>query len=247
VQWIFITASFGEAKFHDSANRLITQAKKTGKFAKYVHVNDSNLEEFAPRVSDKYSALLNSKTIGYGFYSWKPEIIFSLMTRNPDFGVMYVDAGCEMNSRTIARIRLSMMLKRTKNGGFFHKLNYPESQYTKRAVLKHFSINEASAQEDQVQATWFMLAGNKGTEIARLWVEHCLFSKELIDDSVDNESEDFIENRYDQSVLSCLLKASGIKPRRHIPCYRPITFGSKLRCYFHPIWSARNRSGESIQ
>ena len=247
MNWIFVTASFGEARFHDSAKRLLSQAKRMGIFDDFIHVTDSNLDEYAPRVFELYASSLNSKTIGYGFYTWKPEIVLTLLERNFGSGVMYVDAGCEMNSKWFARLRLRLMTLNTRNGGFFHKLNYPESYYTKKYVLDYFSLKESQKNSTQIQATWFLLSGEKGRRIAQNWVDACLSSLRLVDDSIDSENDEFIENRYDQSVLSCLLKVSGIKPKTHVPCYRPITLGSKIRCYFHPVWSSRNRSGVSIQ
>jgi hypothetical protein len=247
MQWILVTASFGAERFHESARRLVDQARLMGLFTHIVHVTESNIGDFAPKVWKKYKNFLNSRCTGFGFYAWKPEIVNSVLLKNPGFGVIYVDAGCELNGRFVARLRLKRLMRKTKNGGHFHVLKYPEIQYTKRKVLEFFSIEKEDAVSWQVQATWFMLSGVIGREISDRWLESCLIDISMVDDSARDEHEDFVENRYDQSLLSCVVKSMKIKPSRLRPCFRPLTFTSTVRCYLHPVWSARNRTGVSIQ
>jgi hypothetical protein len=218
-----------------------------GVFFKFVHVKESNILNYAPRISEKYGSFLTSSCKGYGYYSWKSEIVYSILNEYPRCGVMYVDAGCEINSRFIARMRLQLMMKKAQDCGFFHVLKYPEVQYTKRRVFDYFSLGASHFFSSQIQATWFLISGNQGKQIASKWVQACLSDIKMLDDSLDQESDLFIENRYDQSVLSCLLKSMDISPSKHSPCFRPISLKSKIKCYLHPVWSARNRSGVSIQ
>lgn len=247
MDWVFVTASFGESRFHDSAERLISQARKMGVFSEYRHITDRNLAQFAPRVSRKYGSFLNSNCKGYGFYSWKSELVYSILKEKIGSGVMYVDAGCELNSRFFARLHLRYIMKKAKEIGFFHVLKYRESEYTKRRVLDYFSLSPSDTSSWQVQATWFLLSGRMGVSVAEKWAEACLSDITLLDDTLGVESDEFIENRHDQSVFSCLLKSMGISPNRHSPCFRPVSLKSKVKCYLHPVWSARNRSGASIQ
>lgn len=247
MNWNFVTASFGENRFHESAERLISQAKKMGVFSDFFLVTEQNLDLFAPRISQKYGNFLNSSCKGYGFYSWKSEIVYSILNNKLGDGVMYVDAGCELNSRFLARMRLRFMMNKAEEIGFFHVLKYRELEYTKRRVLDYFSLSPSDSSSWQIQATWFLLSSKGGIDVARKWTEACLTDIQILDDSLGEEQDEFIEHRYDQSVFSCLLKSMGVSPNKHNPCFRPVSLKSKIRCYLHPVWSARNRSGVSIQ
>ncbi len=247
MNWIFVTASFGGQNFHDSAKRLLSQAESFQLFASLVHVTEENLSKFAPRVTKEYVNILNSTVPGYGYFTWKSEITDTILRMNPKSGVCYVDAGCELNLNFFTRKRLEWMLRSASSGTFLHVLNYPEYFYTKKKVIDFFKLNTFDSMSSQFQATWFMLSGAIGREISKRWLDASLSDLTMIDDSVTSESPEFVCHRYDQSIFSCVLKSLKIKPKRHRPCYRPLTPLSRVNCYFHPIWSARNRTGQSIQ
>lgn len=246
MNWIFITASFGTDTYHDAARRLLDQAKSFGVFSKYVHLTVENLDEYAPETIAKYKRHLNSRVRGYGFYSWKAEAVKTILKKNPRAGVLYLDSGCEFNNNSISKIRLSAILRSARRGHFFYTLNYPELLYTKRRTLDYFGLTPTQRMSSQFQATWFALSGQLGLSIAEKWSNGILGGLELIDDSIEREDSNFIEHRHDQSILSCTLKTMGIRSRKYKPCSRPETLLSSLNCYFQPIWSARNRSGNSI-
>ena len=246
MKWILITAAFGSTDYHDSANRLVRQAEKFNLFDKCIVVNEANLGEFAPRILKKYGELLNSNVSGFGYFAWKPEIIQTVFEKHPEGGVFYVDAGCELNFNLITKLRLRRFLRAAKKGSFFHTLNYPEVVHTKNKVLEYFQINTLDSLSPQIQATWFLLSGPRGKKITKIWLETTLKDLAFIDDSRFDENENFSSHRHDQSILSCIIKSIKVKPNNHRPCYRPLTPLSKINCYLHPVWSARNRSGSSI-
>lgn len=246
MNWIFFTASFGADLYHEAARRIIDQSKSFGVFSKFVHLTDENLEEFAPETITKYEKYFSPRFRGYGYYSWKAEALKTILKTNPGEGVFYADAGCELNNNPIAKIRLSAILKTARRGHFFHALDYPEVLYTKRKTLDYFRLTLDQRMSSQFQATWFAVSGQLGLSIADRWANGILGGIELIDDSIGHEDLTFVEHRHDQSILSCTLKTMGFRPRKHKPCFRPETPLSSLNCYFHPIWSARNRSGYSI-
>lgn len=247
MDWILLTASFGAQNYHDSAVRLLEQSKSVKLFANRIHVNEENLKDFAPTVTKKYSDLLNPQTPGHGYFAWKPEIVNFVLNKYPRYGVAYIDAGCELNSSLIARMRLKRFFSLAKSGSLFHVLNYPERAYTKRRVLDYFTLDENNRRSPQIQATWFFLCGEVGRELSNRWLDATLADQNMIDDSKDSEDPEYIGHRYDQSLLSCVVKSMKIKPSSINPCYRPVTFASRINCYLHPIWSSRNRSGISIQ
>ena len=143
MEWVFVTATFGSDDFLASGRRILSQARKMNLFSDYILVNDTNLKDYAPVISQKYKNYLNSKTTGYGYYSWKPEIIFRLLQLHPSKGICYVDAGCEINHNFIALCRFKLWQgKAAKVGYLVHELNYPESTYTKKEVLNKLSAGQ---------------------------------------------------------------------------------------------------------
>lgn len=246
MNWTLLTSSFGADAYHDAARRVLNQAKSFGLFSRVVHLNETNLGEYTPKTLAKYESYLSSDFRGFGYFSWKAEAVEVLLKRNSSDGVLYVDAGCELNKNAASKIRLSTILRSARQGHFFHTLDYPERLFTKKKTLDFFSLTPAQRMSPQIQATWFALSGNLGLSIAEKWSQGVLTDIELINDSISNEDLDFIEHRHDQSILSCTLKTMGVNPRRHRPCHRPQSSLSKLNCHLHPIWSARNRSGASI-
>ena len=247
MNWILLTASFGDKRYHDSANRLLQQSKYMKEFSKRVHISEVNLAEYAPITNDRYRKYLNSSFTGYGYFSWKPEIVSTALKLYPNHGVAYIDAGCELNYRFFARLRLKQILNKAADGSYFHTLNYQEREHTKGRVLNYFNLEESDRLSPQIQATWFLLKGDVGKNISKRWLDAALAGIEMIDDSTATESPNFIAHRHDQSLLSCAVKSMKIRPKRHKPCYRPLTVASRIQCYLHPIWSSRNRSGQSIQ
>ena len=122
MEWILLTASFGGQNFHESALRLLNQSEQLKEFSKRIYVNDENLGDFAPEIKNRYSDLLNTGVPGYGYFSWKPEIVNTVLNRYPECGVAYVDAGCELNSSLIARVRLNQFFNKAKDGSYFQFL-----------------------------------------------------------------------------------------------------------------------------
>lgn len=247
MEWILVTAAFGGQNFHESGLRVVKQAEKFELFSEIILVNEENLYVYAPRTIDKYKEYLRTEIPGYGYFVWKPEIVNSILEMHPGCGVLYVDSGCEFHLNLISKMRLRLMLKKARRGSFLHVLNYPEVFHTKRKVFEALNIDLKNTLSPQFQATWFMLNNEVGREISRIWVEAALLDISMIDNSRFEEDLRFVNHRHDQSIFSCSIKLLGIKPKRHKPCVRPVTLWSKINCFFHPIWSARNRTGISIQ
>ena len=122
-----------------------------------------------------------------------------------------------------------------------------ETKFSKKIVYKNLFKSMDTNPKIQFQATFFILAGKKGREIAQNWFEATSFGIEYSDDSIsENESPDFISHRWDQSIFSMTIKSFGIK-RGNL---RLISSGSaqgfKKRLYsFIPVFMSRNRAGKS--
>lgn len=248
--WTLVTAGLGDLRFSEAANRVARQAKSGG-FKNVFVLEAANLSRTCPRLLSRYPNIFSSDTPGYGYWSYKPEVLLNHLTMNSkgSSGVIWVDSGCELNLNIITRIRLRIyMLIARFQGALVFSLKTPEKYYTKRSVLNLFPPFSDSKMEFQIQATWFMLFGKKGEAIAREWLDTILIDLSLFDSNFDLNVEDpqFVAPRNDQSIFSMVCKQAGVRPLIYPPPARAHSKISKVRCFFHPIWVARNRSGQTV-
>ena len=110
-----------------------------------------------------------------------------------------------------------------------------------------FSNLEYPDNSPQIQATWFMLSGSLGMDIASRWFASSANGIHMLDLNTAFSTSGLIEHRFDQSLLSLTCKSLMIKPKKHIPAGRPVSLLGKLNCAVHPIWASRNRSGKSLK
>ncbi len=247
-KWRVITAGLGMTSQEQAAQRVIRGAKKFNVFEDFSITLTDDLPNSAPSISHKYKKYLSPDVKGYGYFCWKPELVFRGFDKSVD-GVAWVDAGCEINPNRLSRIRLKYFMRVAKRQGYFvYKLNSPENIYTKRSLFKNFPGTNENDSSGQFQATWFFLHGDLGREIASIWFETSLADISNLDltNEGDLEVEGFVEHRFDQSVLSLTLKELNCSASN----YRPpagATLRSQIRGVTHPVWSSRNRSGTSVK
>jgi hypothetical protein len=163
-------------------------------------------------------------------------------------GSIWVDAGCELYLTPITLLRLKYWMAVAKRRGVVcFNLGTPESAYTKRELFSHFGFEDTQNLGAQIQATWFIVYGEKGKAIMREWLECILIgeSKFNFDHGVNGEIPGFVEHRNDQSIFSMVCKKNGIKPIRLKPTPGRGSWKTLTRAFFHPIWTSRNRGGVS--
>ena len=248
--WTVVTAGLGATNFVDAARRVESQAILGG-FENVVRVTAEDLDSFCPIIKSTYPEIFNVDIPGFGFWAYKPESLLNELKKGAGLkrGVIWVDSGCELNLNWFTRIRMRWyMLVARFQGAVVFALRTPEHQFTKKKVLNLFPRLATSDSGNQIQATWFMLFGERGTHIASRWLEIMIADKSYFDDTFDRfeEQAEFIDSRHDQSIFSLLCNDEGIIPMLLPP---PSGIGgarSRFRAYFFPIWASRNRSGESV-
>jgi hypothetical protein len=235
-----------------AAQRVKRQATSLGIFDNVLAFTDGDLETTCPGVYGKYKSFLTSSHKGFGYFSWKVELVQSALSGvfGPCDGVVWVDAGCEVYSSPLTRFRLRSWLKKAqKEGVFAYTLNTAEQDYTKKSLFDLFPTLNKEDRSPQFQATWFILHGEKGRSIANEWLRIALLDISTLDLSTSpgGEVASFVEHRFDQSILSLVLKSQRCNPQHYIPAAGTTGCKSQLRAKaFHPIWTARNRSGVSL-
>ena len=251
-KWLLLTAGFGSPNMNAAAERVKGQAISLGIFDRVLAFTDADLETACPIVYENYREYLSPSHKGFGYFSWKVELVSSALSgKFGDFdGVVWVDAGCEIYNSPWTRYRLRRWLKRTEEEGVFaYTLNTPEQDFTKKALFNLFPHLNKEDRSPQFQATWFILHGEKGRSIASEWLRIALLNISTLDLSTSPEGEvpSFVEHRFDQSILSLVLKNFQINAQHYTPAGGNTGFMSQIRATaLHPIWTSRNRTGQSL-
>jgi hypothetical protein len=245
--WVAITAGLGSGKYLAAANRLAEQLNQTGLFDEIHVIDQENLETYCPRTLQKYRTYLNTSVPGYGYWSWKPEAVQTVLEKNPKKKILWIDSGCEFNGNSFSIRKLRTFFDHAdKFGVAAFSLATPENQYTKRYVIRRVNPGCFSDESNQFQATWFIISGNRGEKIIKKWTNHVLEGIEMIDNvSLENEIEKFQSNRNDQSIFSLLCKKYRVEPITYTAVDGK-RLRSKLRGFSHPIWTSRNLTDKSI-
>jgi len=250
--WLAVTAGVGSQDFEEAANRVGNDLISSKQFEKVVVVTTKDLPSVCPETSSLYRDLMNSNTRGYGYMCWKAEIVNAATQGkwgNYD-GVVWIDAGCEVTINPFSAFRLN----RFKNFAINHgvacfSLDTLEIQYTKMDVFREFPEVDPEQAGKQIQTTWFLLHGEKGTRIANEWLKTVLLGTHMLDlqPSLKGEHPSFIENRYDQSTFSLVCKKNKIRVMPYRATAGSGSLISYLRGFFNPIWTSRNRVGRSVK
>lgn len=251
-KWIAVTAGFLPKNFEDAAKRVERDLSGIYPFVNILNFNSGDLEECAPQTLKKYGEFLRGDIPGYGYYSWKSEIVQRAI--NGEFGecdgVMWVDGGCEVfNTPWTRKLLANQIQEAERNGYLVFELNTPENKFSKSDVIGLFSPISQDDTSPQVQATHFFLYGNKGREIANKWFEAGLNGIHMFDHAPSEKGEpiDFILHKSDQSTFSLTLKSMGLWRRISPPPAGNRGLLSRLGAMRAPIWMARNRKGKSVK
>ncbi len=251
-RWTLVTAGLGAVNHAEAATRVKAQAELAG-FENILVATNENIIDLCPLINSYFPNLLSANNSGYGFWSYKPELLLHAFSRNQTLksGVLWVDAGCEINLNFFSslRLRLYMLIARVQGAAIF-ELKTPEKFFTKKVVGDLFPMAAQIRPYSQVQATWFLLHGETGRRIAKRWLEVILQGEIFVNSSFNSEEEivGFVAPRNDQSIFSLICKEEGIRPLISTP---PTGRGdsriARLRAHSYPIWVSRNRSGSSIK
>jgi hypothetical protein len=245
-----LTAGLEPKNFIRAAARLVNDAKKLYRFSEFIVLNTDSLAKYCPEVAKVYPTFLNSAVKGFGFWSWKPELIYRVA--KGEFGcfdqVIWIDAGCEINSNLVSRrIFEHRILEADRIGYWFHALNSNEFQYSKMSVISKFpQLTHSNLISPQIQANYMHFSSKLSLPLLREWY---LMTVETISnlDLTSSKTGDsqFIEHRSDQSLLSLVAKSHSYSHSRiNLPNGRSAK--SKIAGMFEPVWITRNRSGKSI-
>jgi hypothetical protein len=250
--WFAVTAGFSPKNFELAANRVERDISGLYPFKKILNFASKDLERCAPQTFAEFGSFLREDVPGYGYYSWKSEIINQVI--NGAFGecdgVVWVDAGCEIFNSVWTRKRfLNQITLAEQHGYLVFDLSLPEYKYSKADAIESFPSLPKDDKTAQVQATHFFLYGSTGRAIAKTWLEVGLTGIHMFDDSpsLNKEADDFVLHKSDQSLLSLTIKSLNANERMIAPPAGNRGFLSRISAIRAPIWTSRNRDGDSLK
>lgn len=247
--WRLITFGAGLPNWRAAARRLANQAQSTGWFADIQVYDERRLATDFPYFARVHGALMRANRRGYGYWIWKPFLISRNLRsarRAGLEGVLYLDAGFEVNSRSSAaapRLREYMTMAHESGGVFaMHLPGHKESEWTRRTVMDRLDLPSSLRATSQVQATPFFSCTSSGEDFAEDWLGRCVeddYSLLLDPKPGEAQSLEFREHRHDQSIFSCLIKLGDIPTWPDETFWAPDWFRSGAD---FPLWAARNRT-----
>jgi hypothetical protein len=206
----FVTFAAGGPSFDYARRRIVVEAGSFG----FASAQGFDIESTTRRWP-AFSALhhfMRSNPRGYGYWIWKPFVVSHLLRELPDGDILfYCDAGSEL-SRYGLPVLQQMLISAERHDHLFFRMNqYPEMSWTKTEVIRHFEdeLHFKVRNIGQVAATsFFIKKTDRNVALCDEWLRLSLIGNgRLIDDSTDlRQAIGFIEPRYDQSLLSCLVQ-----------------------------------------
>ncbi|NCU31469.1 MAG: hypothetical protein EOM23_00720 [Candidatus Moranbacteria bacterium] len=225
--------SFADSRLHRSLKRLSWQADAFKIFEKIHLLNESDLSS---NFNEHFKSKLISSPKGYGYWSWKPEVILNIINYidNGDC-LLYIDAGCHLNLNGKMRlIEYFEILKNADKGivafqadppnvenstldhdgrKLFDQSNY---RWIKGDLFDFFGFREIhDVVHAQAIGAGIILIKKceAATAIIEEWKKIIWNRFDLLDDtpSVSPNFPGFIEHRHDQAIWTLLCIKHGVK------------------------------------
>jgi hypothetical protein len=222
----FITFGGPTTNFHNNVERICLEAKNIDFFNEVKGFTDIDLKN-DEIFWNKNSYFIQNNSRGYGYWIWKPYLIKKTLEELNDNDILvYCDSGCQINNNGKQRFYeyIDMLNSNKENYGIISfQLEFNEIQYTKKQIFDKLHSDNEHQNKLQCLATIIILKKNiHSINIINEWYNNSQIYN-LINDDIENEDNNFIENRHDQSILSVLVnKYNSIK--------------IKDETYFHPNW-----------
>ena len=245
----FIT--YGNEKFSQAKNRLLKEANEFGEFKT---VRGYGPEDLPKEFVQKYSKILDQPRIG-GYGIWRPIMIKEhLKNINTGDYLIYLDAGCHINSHGKVRFReyidlldnseygiISIQMSGNKGTGSFEK----EKKWTTTQIFNYFNVPLNSPIAVSGQYLDGILIMNKNCHLEKiidLWLK-AVYDNPLMFTDIYNKTGQhvgFQDNRHEQSVFSILRKIHGsVVIDGDETWMQPFGQGESLK---YPFWATRSKT-----
>lgn len=230
---MIIAISYGDDNFSQSLKYNLKTAKKYGKADLTIAYGPSDVDKkFKKKHNDIFKCIK-----GAGFWLWKPYIINKTLkeVEEGDY-VVYSDSG------TFYRQNIALYADVMQQKGaqiYVGQVDFMEKEYSKRDAFVYIGVDAMHFENTmQYDAAFLIIKKTKFTvNVMKEWLYYSCDIR-IISDNENvcglNNYDGFIENRYDQTVMSLVLKKNGILPMKnisqpdwHFTCVEPLVLLGK--------------------
>ncbi len=203
----FVT--FADHRYKPTLERIRVEALNMNIFDDIYVLSDLDFDE-------EYKTLFfkekRDKMYAFGFYCWKSWAVKTVMDKlNYGDFLVYADAGCILNNRGVDLLKKWLKVISVDKDFIAFQQKYIEEEYTKEDVFQYFHISQDNSKvrnTGQYFAGAFILRKSNCTEsFVNEWFDLSNLHFQLIDDTIiNNANSKLLQLRYDQSIISLLLK-----------------------------------------
>lgn len=250
----FVTFADGTKAFRAAGRRLCRQADDTGLFAGKAECwSLARLNEANPEFISTHRDYLSANPKGMGNYIWKPMVLLeALNSVNQGDIVLMLDSGCQFNINEDSIQRFCEYLEMTKlhqalfmqiNDNSFGFTDLTDNAWTKNFTLNALDKDSVNRMTNQIQSGIIFMVSNKETkDFVNEWYQNCWKDNyALLTSPIAGECENptFIGHRWEQSILSLMVKSRSFKYIPDETYWFPTWYLGRR----FPIWAMRNRTG----
>jgi len=232
--------TYADHIFYKAKHRLNKEAISTNWFDTITLYGPEDLDN---SFKNKFNNILNQKR-GGGYWIWKSYIIKKKLEEINDNDILiYLDAGCTINTNGIKRFNEYIeLLNNSDKGIISFQMDHIEKTYTTKEIFKYFNIRLDSdiANNGQINSTVRIMKKNNNLinlinkEYDTLYQNSLLFT----DYYNNNQESYFIDNRHEQSIFSIIRKIYGSIILTDETWFQP--FGNKESLNY-PFWATRKK------
>ena len=206
----------GINNYSKMAVKLVNQAHQLSIFSKiHVYTSDELFRKY-PEYQEKHiefykKNFAEQKFKGYGYYLWKPFLIWKTLCEIPENDVLiYTDVGCEFHVAGKPRLMEYLQMQQADiHKNFFFDDLYEIKDWTKKDTMLFFGAEDLAISHalDVVPGLLLTSNNNHNRFFFKLWYDACC-EYHLVDDSpsiAPNETY-FKDHRHDQSIFSILVR-----------------------------------------
>lgn len=249
-----IFCTFADSRLKRSLYRIQKQSVEMEAYDNVFIFDETSLNT---SFKEKFKDHLIQGSRGYGYWSWKPQVILQVLNQ-VEVGdvIQYSDSGCHLNKKGKVRLLEYFELAKNSKSGILSfrskniaELNEGENfygnlefKYNKADLLNYFGVLNNSSITNTVQYEAGIIFIRKDASTIKFiedWIN--IFSNDFhfIDDSpsVIPNIKGFIDHRHDQSIYSVLCKLKGVEELYSSEYY---TEGDWNILENFPIWVKRD-------
>lgn len=222
-----VLVNFAEGKSYQNKRKFNSlSGKYIAKFDRIIEFNFNDIDESFKKSNSK----IFKHNKGLGLWVWKPYLIHkALKLIDYDDFLFYCDSS-SIFIRSISALKKFMDENNLNIMPF--ALPFKESNWTSEGLMSYFKLNSAQKISNQLCASFIALKKSKKTvEIINDWLSSCQDYNIITGHYPQFESPELIEHRYDQSVLSMIIKSRGLSMYKDPSQYGsfPELYGKKFK------------------